>query len=87
MDITTLTSLINTFRAETKQDSITPDSLGQLLQRIVNVLGQASETSAVQQITQWKNAITAGPLRPFTTLSLPFTISIWAKVLGNDATT
>ena len=49
MDITTLTSLINTFRAETKQDSITPDSLGQLLQRIVNVLGQASETSAVQQ--------------------------------------
>ena len=39
MDITTLTSLINTFRAETKQDSITPDSLGQLLQRIVNVLG------------------------------------------------
>ena len=47
MDITTLTSLINTFRAETKQDSITPDSLGQLLQRIVNVLGQASETSAV----------------------------------------
>ena len=49
MYITTLTSLINTFRAETKQDSITPDSLGQLLQRIVNVLGQASETSAVQQ--------------------------------------
>ena len=39
MDITTLTSLINTFRAETKQDSITPDSLGLLLQRIVNVLG------------------------------------------------
>ena len=59
MDITTLTSLINTFRAETKQDSITQDSLGQLLQRIVNVLGQASETSAVQQITQWKNAITS----------------------------
>ena len=59
MDITTLTSLINTFRAESKQDSITPDSLGQLLQRIVNVLGQASETSAVQQITQWKNTISS----------------------------
>jgi len=59
MDITTLTSLINTFRAETKQDSITPDSLGLLLQRIVNVLGQASETSAVQQITQWKNTISS----------------------------
>ena len=59
MDISTLTSLINTFRAETKQDSITPDSLGQLLLRIVNVLGQVSETSAVQQITQWKNTISS----------------------------
>lgn len=59
MDISTLTSLINTFRAETKQDSITPDSLGQLLQRIVNVLGQASDTSTVQQITQWKNTISS----------------------------
>ena len=59
MDNSTLTSLINTFRAESKQDSITPDSLGQLLQRIANLLGQASETSAVQQITQWKNAVTS----------------------------
>ena len=59
MDITTLTSLINTFRAETKQDGITPDSLRQLLQRIANLLGQASDTSAVQQITQWKHAITS----------------------------
>ena len=59
MDITTLTSLINTFRAETRTNSITLDSLGQLLQRIVNVLGQASETSAVQQITQWKNTISS----------------------------
>lgn len=59
MDITTLTSLINTFRAETKQDSITPDSLGQLLQKIVNVLEQASDTATLQQIVQWKNLITA----------------------------
>ena len=50
MDITTLTSLINTFRAETKQDSITPDSLGQLLQKIVNVLEQASDTATLQLI-------------------------------------
>ena len=59
MDITTLTSLINTFRAETKQDSITPDSLGQLLQKIVNVLEQASDTATLQLIVQWKNLITA----------------------------
>ena len=34
MDITTITQLINAFRAETAQDAITPDSLGQLLQKI-----------------------------------------------------
>lgn len=50
MDITTLTSLINTFRAETKQDSITPDSLGQLLQKIVNLLENAAEATTVQQL-------------------------------------
>ena len=36
MDISTLTSLISAFRAETRTDSITPDTLGQLLQKIVN---------------------------------------------------
>ena len=59
MDISTLTNLITAFRTETRQDSITPDSLGQLLQKIVNVLEQASDTSTLQQIVQWKNLVTA----------------------------
>ena len=59
MDISTLTNLITAFRAETRQDAITPDSLGQLLQKIVNVLEEAGENSTVQQILQWKSTVTA----------------------------
>ena len=55
MDITTITQLIDAFRAETAQDAITPDSLGQLLQKIVNLLGDAADTSTVQQLTTWMN--------------------------------
>lgn len=55
MDISNLTSLINALRAETKQDSITPDSLGELLQRIVNVLGDAASDFTVQQLVQWQH--------------------------------
>jgi hypothetical protein len=46
MDISTLTSLINAFRAETKQGNFTPYSLG-----------QARETTAIQQITQWNSQV------------------------------
>lgn len=42
MDISTLTSLISAFRAETRTDSITPDTLGQLLQKIVNKMEEES---------------------------------------------
>lgn len=59
MDISTLTNLINAFRAENRQDAITPDTLGQLLQKIVNVLEQAGDSATIQQISQWKNMITA----------------------------
>ncbi len=53
MDIATLTQLIDAFRAETRQDAITPDSLGQLLQKIVNLLGDAADASVVQSLTSW----------------------------------
>ena len=59
MDISTLSNIITAFRAETRQDAITPDSLGQLLQKIVNVLEQAGEDSTVQQILQWKSTVGA----------------------------
>ena len=58
MDITTLTQLIEAFRAETQQNAITPDSLGQLLQKIVNLLGDAADSSTMQTLTTWMNNLT-----------------------------
>lgn len=39
--LSNLTELITAFRAETRQDAITPDSLGSLLQRMVDTLRKA----------------------------------------------
>ena len=38
MDISNLTSLINALRAETQEDSITPELLGALLQKNIDVI-------------------------------------------------
>ena len=43
MDINILTKLITTFRAETKENAISPEVLGALLQRIADILGNAAE--------------------------------------------
>jgi hypothetical protein len=59
MDITSLTSLINAFRAETKTDAITPESLGQLLQKIVNLLGEAGGNADIKNLKDWKTALAA----------------------------
>lgn len=59
MDITTLTQLIDAFRAETAQDAITPDSLGQLLQKIVNLLGDAADSSVVETLNTWRENLTS----------------------------
>lgn len=58
MDISNLTNLITAFRAQTQSNSITPDSLGQLLQKIVNVLENAAEYTTVQQLEDWEGSIT-----------------------------
>lgn len=42
IDITNLTSLITAFRNETEQESISPETLGSLLQAIANLLSAAS---------------------------------------------
>ncbi len=44
IDISNLTSLITAFRQETEQGSITPETLGSLLQAIANELKHASST-------------------------------------------
>lgn len=50
IDISRITSLISAFRAETQRDSITPESLGYLLQSIVDLLANAAVGSDVETL-------------------------------------
>ena len=59
MEISALTNLITAFRAETRQDSITPETLGSLLQRIVNVLGGATDSGDFQLVEDAVEVISA----------------------------
>ena len=59
MDITSLTSLISTFRAETHEEAITPESLGALLQKIADALGTASLQTDVAALQSWRTGLAA----------------------------
>lgn len=50
IDISQLTSLISAFRAETQKDSISPESLGSLLQRIAEIISTATSDKELTQI-------------------------------------
>lgn len=51
IDITNLTSLITAFRNETEQGSISPETLGSLLQAIANLLSAASTDQEQSKLT------------------------------------
>ena len=55
IDITNLTSLITAFRQETEQGSISPDTLGSLLQAIANLLSAASTDQEQIKLTNIYN--------------------------------
>ena len=57
MDVTNLTSLINALRAETAYAAITPESLGSLLLKMAEAIGQSSSNNDVTPIRNWKTAI------------------------------
>ena len=57
MDITSITSLICTFRAETHEEAITPESLGALLQKIADALGTASLETDVAALQSWRTGL------------------------------
>ena len=59
IDITNLTSLITAFRQETEQSSISPETLGSLLQKIANELGNASTDQEILQLTAIKENLQA----------------------------
>ena len=57
-DITSITSLIDTFRAETEEESITPEVLGALLQKIADVVGTAAIQTDVDALATWRTTLT-----------------------------
>lgn len=59
IDITALSSLVSAFRAETQKDSITPEKLGDILQKILDLLNTAAKDGDVSTLATWKQAVTA----------------------------
>lgn len=61
IDISNLTSLITAFRNETEKDSISPETLGALLQAIANELGNVTTDADVQLLESlYKNMLRMG---------------------------
>ncbi|MBQ4918080.1 MAG: hypothetical protein IIU72_08990, partial [Muribaculaceae bacterium] len=61
IDITNLTSLITAFRNETEQGSISPETLGALLQAIANELNNASShQDQVKLVALYENLLAMG---------------------------
>lgn len=57
MDISSLTNLITSFRNETQEESISPEVLGALLQRIADVIANTARQSDVASLASWRTAI------------------------------
>ena len=54
IDVTQLTSLISAFRVETEKESISPETVGKLLQDITDLLANASTDAERQILDDWK---------------------------------
>ena len=57
IDVTQLTSLISAFRVETEKESISPETVGKLLQDITNLLANASTDAERQILDDWKDML------------------------------
>ena len=54
VDITTITQLITTFKQETREETVTVEVLGSLLQKIVDLLGTTALQADVATLTAWR---------------------------------
>lgn len=54
-DISSITSLITSFRSETREEAITPEVLGALLQKIADLLGKAALQTDVSRLDNWRS--------------------------------
>lgn len=56
-DISSITSLITSFRSETREEAITPEVLGALLQKIADLLGKAAMQTDMSRLDNWRSAL------------------------------
>lgn len=61
MNVDTLTSLIDNFRSLTQAGSISPETVGSILQKIADALSQAVVEEAVRELQSWKAVVAALP--------------------------
>ena len=66
IDTSNLTELIAQFRQLQAKDTVTPESLGTLLQQIVNLLASAAKETELTRILNWWNNFKAAPELMFT---------------------
>ena len=59
IDTTQLTNLISAFRVETEKESISPETVGSLLQNITDLLANASSSTEQQAIEARQKYVTA----------------------------
>lgn len=57
INVTDLTNLISQFRATTNANSITPETVGSILQKIVDILGTAGTQANLDIVNQWHEAL------------------------------
>ncbi len=57
IDVSQLTSLISAFRVETEKESISPETVGKLLQDITDLLATASTGQELQVLDAWKTML------------------------------
>ena len=55
IDVNQLTELISAFRVETEKESISPETVGKLLQDIVDLLANESTDAERQILDDWKH--------------------------------
>lgn len=56
-DISSITSLITSFRSETREEAITPEVMGALLQKIADLLGKAALQTDMSLLDNWRSAL------------------------------
>ena len=57
IDIQQLTSLISAFRVETEKESISPETVGSILQAIADLLATATSETEYSIIRFWKETL------------------------------